>query len=431
MSEAKGREMKASVSHGERGRQSRGQSSRNGAKQRQQASKPYPSFPLTPHRNGQFCKKIRGKIVYFGTVSDPDAALKKYHAHCDALHAGEITSVPRASSLTVGQLANYFLEQKIQQREAGRLEARTVADYRRACDAMVDFFGSSRDVLALPRSSFRDFQNHLAEGVSAKTLEGRVRCMRVILKFAYDEELVDRPIRFERDLKGPTQRELRRERQLGGRRDFTAAEIRSLLGAAKPQMQAMILLGINCALGNKEIALLPKAAIDLEHGWLTYPRPKTGVDRRCPLWPETVDAIKRLSTWTESADNPEGMATEQRIGVATTSLLFITKNGLPFVRNLVKDLPDGRPGVTEIDGIAPKFQKLANKLGIPKPRPGFYGLRRCCETIGAETGQQVAVDHIMGHAPAAGDMSAIYRQRVGEAPLRQVTEHVRAWLFSS
>ena len=29
--------------------------------------KPSPSFPLTPHNNGQWCKKIRGKIHFFGT----------------------------------------------------------------------------------------------------------------------------------------------------------------------------------------------------------------------------------------------------------------------------------------------------------------------------------------------------------------------------
>ena len=67
--------------------------------------------------------------------------------------------------------------------------------------------------------------------------------------------------------------------------------------------------------------------------------------------------------------------------------------------------------------------------GIDMPGVAFYGLRKSCETFGAETGEQVAVDHIMGHAPLTKDMGAVYRQHVAESALRQVTDHVHSWLF--
>jgi hypothetical protein len=35
----------------------------------------------------------------------------------------------------------------------------------------------------------------------------------------------------------------------------------------------------------------------------------------------------------------------------------------------------------------------------------------------------------MGHVPHASDMGAVYRQHVAETALRQVTDHVRQWLF--
>jgi hypothetical protein len=43
---------------------------------RHKPTKPNPSFPLTPHNNGQWCKKIRGKIRFFGIWEEPEAALE-------------------------------------------------------------------------------------------------------------------------------------------------------------------------------------------------------------------------------------------------------------------------------------------------------------------------------------------------------------------
>lgn len=69
---------------------------------------------------------------------------------------------------------------------------------------------------------------------------------------------------------------------------FEATAIRAVAEAAGPQLEAMVLLGINCGLCNQDVATLPKSALDLKSAWLDYPRPKTGVPRRCPLWPEPL-----------------------------------------------------------------------------------------------------------------------------------------------
>ena len=44
-------------------------------------------FPLSLHPTGQFCKKIKGKLCYFG--SDKTQALEKYHAQASYLHSGQ------------------------------------------------------------------------------------------------------------------------------------------------------------------------------------------------------------------------------------------------------------------------------------------------------------------------------------------------------
>ena len=35
-------------------------------RRRRKPRKPYSSFPLTAHNNGQWCKKIRGRVHFFG-----------------------------------------------------------------------------------------------------------------------------------------------------------------------------------------------------------------------------------------------------------------------------------------------------------------------------------------------------------------------------
>ena len=45
--------------------------------------KPAGKFPLTLHRTGQWCKKVRGKLLYFG--KDEEAALNRWLDEKDEL----------------------------------------------------------------------------------------------------------------------------------------------------------------------------------------------------------------------------------------------------------------------------------------------------------------------------------------------------------
>ncbi len=64
-------------------------------------------------------------------------------------------------------------------------------------------------------------------------------------------------------------------------------------------------------------------------------------------------------------------------------------------------------------------------------RPGlaFYALRHTTETIGGAVRDQVALDHIMGHAPPASDMASVYREQIGDDRLRAVADHIHNWLY--
>lgn len=71
--------------------------------------KPFADFPLRLHATGQWCKKIRPKLHYFGV--DPDVALRKYLEQRDDLQAGWTPRV-QGEGLTVRDLCNRFLTQK-------------------------------------------------------------------------------------------------------------------------------------------------------------------------------------------------------------------------------------------------------------------------------------------------------------------------------
>jgi integrase len=186
---------------------------------------------------------------------------------------------------------------------------------------------------------------------------------------------------------------------------YEPEEIHKMLKAAGPQLRAMILLGINCGFGNDDVATLPLAALDLKAGWVAYPRPKTAVPRRCPLWPETLAAVRVAIDRRPTPKVPEA-----------ADRVFVTKYG----KSWHKDTPD--------NPISNEMAKLLDSLGIRRKGVGFYALRHTFETVGGETIDQVAVDALMGHADRT--MAGHYRERISDDRLRAVVEHVHQWLFA-
>jgi integrase len=121
-----------------------------------------------------------------------------------------------------------------------------------------------------------------------------------------------------------------------------AEQIHAGLDKAAPQLKAMFLLGMNCGFGDHDCAMLPISALDLDNGWLTYSRPKTGIERRAKLWPETVAALKKVLACRREApfDN-----------------VFITKYGSPWT-------PKAKTGDSP---VTKETTKLLKALKIHRP----------------------------------------------------------------
>jgi integrase len=362
--------------------------------------KPYPDFPLFPHAAGVWAKKIRGKLHYFGPWSDPDGALAKYNAEREALHAGKR---PRAETGagTVKDLCNAFLNHKQTLVDNGELSPATFRDYREGCDEVVACFGKGRAVADLGPDDFARLRERMAAKWGCHRLRKGVVCVRGLFKYGFELGLLAVPARFGPAFKGATKKTLRLHRAAMGPKLFTAEEVRKLLDAAGQPMKAMILLGTNCGFGNADCGRLPLAAVDLDRAIIDYPRPKTGIPRRCVLWPETVAALREAL-----ARRP----TPKRAEVE--ALFFVTVHGHSWFSTTTAG--------------SKEFAKLMRRVGLNGHR-NFYTLRHVFRTVADEAKDQPAADHVMGHE--SGHMSSVYRETISDSRLAAVAEFVRQWLF--
>lgn len=365
--------------------------------------------PLFLHRSGQWAKKIRYKTRYFGV--DLEAALTKYHREKDDLYAGREPRVA-TDGKTIGWICNEFLGSKTRQLRSGELSSRTWSDYYNACERLIEFFGGSRVAADMRPEDFERYRVSLAEKLGPVSITNAIVRTRVIFKWAFDNDHLERPVRFGTGFQRPTKKVIRKAKRAGGSRLFSAADVKKLLDAATPQLRAMILLGVNCGFGQSDLANLPRSALDLANGFVDFPRPKTEVARRCPLWPETVKAVKAAIALRPEPANRED-----------AGLVFLTHRGARWIR-------EGRKADSQAiyfnDYIGSEFVKLSRKVGV-KRRGSFYNLRHTFRTVGDAAKDQPAIDLIMGHA--TGSMAEEYRDEIGDDRLRAVTEHVRQWLF--
>lgn len=366
-------------------------------------AKPRPDFPLFPHAAGVWAKKIRGRLVYFGPWDDPDGALKKYREQKDDLHAGRKPR-PDTGAIAVENVINDFLNHKRALMDSGELSPLTWGDYNAACVEIAGAFGKKRLLADIGPDDFARLRDKLSRKWGPHRLSKTIQFIRCVFKYAFEAGLLDRPVRFGPGFKRPSKKVIRLHRAKQGAKLFTPEEVRKLLDEASKQLRAMVLLGINCGFGNSDCGNLPQTAVDLDRGIIDYPRPKTGIARRCPLWPETVEAIKQALAASPSPKKEEH-----------AGLVFLTRCGDSW-----------HTGTT--DGpISRELGKLLRRVGITGRKGiGFYTLRHTFRTIADEAKDQPAADFIMGHE--VPHMSSVYRETIGDERLKAVTDHVRAWM---
>jgi integrase len=409
---------------------------RKGRRKRKAADrpkKPYDGFPLYAHPLGYWSKKIRGDIKHFGrwgrvvagklTRVEGDGwqeALAKYNAQRDDLHAGRTPRTTSKDGLTVKDLCDRFYTAKKRSLDADEITPRTFAEYDATGERIVAAFGRDRLVDDLAADDFEALREGIAKQWGPVRLGNEIQRVRTLFKYGYEAGLIDKPVRFGPAFAKPSRKVLRKHRATGGKRLFTPDEVQRLLEGetvegddgepktvppASVPVRAMILLGINAGFGGSDCGALPTSAIDLKGGWVTFPRPKTGIDRRCPLWPETVKALEAAI-----AERPEPK------NEADADLAFITKHGRAWSQS------GASHAVTQELGKRLRALKINGRRGL-----GFYSLRHTFRTVADATRDFPAVRLVMGHADDSID--ATYREQIDDDRLRAVADHVRAWLW--
>jgi integrase len=322
--------------------------------------KPFAAYPLFAHNSGQWAKRINGKECYFGVWSDPTGALNKYLAQSNGLTFPESVD-------TVGQRVKRFLGKSAGKLATGDIEQITYDEYETTCEVITRHYGAGRMVHGL---DFNTLRVALAQGkkiqtLSPVTLKRRLSIARAVFKSIADADEALAP---------PSARVLRAAREAAGQRFFEASDVRALIAAADDEFRWLLLLGINCGFGPKDCQLFPGP----DGEWHNFARPKTGVGRRCWLWPETVAALEyQCEGWNRS-------------------------------------------------NVAKAFRALCDATEVPNH--GFYSLKRTFSTVAENEGPASVLDRICGWA--GYDMASVYRQKSFDDKIRAMLEGVRNWYLS-
>jgi len=343
-------------------------------------------FPLTLHTTGQYCKKVKGKIYYFG--SDRKEALQRYLDQATYLHGPQenVQQKPTEAHMTLKQLCDMYLKYQYSKLQANDLTASHHNEQIGSLNKLMAFMGQSRKINSISTLDLQNYKRKLQKSYgSVCRLNLHISIMKALFHWARKNDILENIPNIDAISRGKI---IHQERFT-----FNSEQITQVLSVADVKMQAMIWLGLNCGFGCTDCAELKWADLDLVNDRVNLPRRKTGISRDLPLWPETVDALEKIP----------------RIG----KLVFYTSRGNPYIQTLLKSDGNGNGKYTTLNAITTKFSRLIRKSGLDVPKgTGFYSLRRTAATFAARSGDPFAVQRLLGHADL--QMATRYVQDVSE-----------------
>lgn len=392
-------------------------------------AKPYPDYPLTPHKSGRWRKIFRGRAYWFGPLDDPYGSLKRFNHAWPYIKEGkrvppmpgEKPEAEQGDSVNrLEDTLNAFLEHRAGKVRTGELGQRMLADYAGTARLILKAIEGWRDVDDLTADDFDRLRAQLGRGRSLQTLANHVTRTRSMFRWIKERGYAANDIDFGPDFTKPKQDHIDHQKSEQPDKAFEADEIRKLIDAAPVLLKAMILLGINAAYGNTDIALVDRNHVNSKSRLLTVPRSKTSKPRQAILWPETIKAIREAMVFEDKRREQGGPLEEAAVGA-----MFVTKYGRRWRRFSLSE--DMKPRGTDAVGLA--FRRLRDDLGMPADGRGFYGLRHSFLRVTDGLADVRAVDLVMGHGTKSIRNHYAPAESIEVERSRAVADHVHNWLF--
>jgi len=363
---------------------------------------------MTAHvGSGQWSKRHRGKLYYFGPLDDPDYALAEYRRRWPAIKAGRPTHPASVGAISVRELTNLYHDRA---RRKGR-SPHTIAKIRRYVRLIGPVLGLTRDAHSLGPQDFARLRDAL-DAYAPTTAADVITYTRSIFDWAFSARLLDRRADYGPDFDKPSSRDLARWRE---RRRLERPPLvhpktfRALLSVADVTWgRAALLMAINCGFGAADLAIITPEHIrlpdvDSDYGWLDATRAKTAMPRLGELWPETVAAIRPYVDCAGRLDP-----------------IFLTNRGAPIVGRSAT----GRSGRNAIKSRFDRWRDRVDGAG----HHVFLDLRRTFSTIALAVSDQEPVRIVMGHSQAK-NITMTYAQRYPAWKVRDCCRGVRATML--
>lgn len=367
-------------------------------------------FPMSPHGSGQWRVRINGRDCYFGTLDDPNAAREQFEYDAPWIEKGlPIPDPTKADRTTLAGVLDRWMDYQQSRNESESIAPKTYDDYRRVAEFLKDNLNGSTPVEMLTPDRWTTLRSDIDKMTKSPTVASRyVTICKMPFRWAYESEIIDRPVRFGPSFKIAKRSAIRKARHKANSRIFTPEEVRKLIDAATGNMRAMLLMGINAGMTQSEVSSLLWPDIDTDLQYMDTIRNKTAAKRAAPLWQETVEALKAI---------PRHDGIER---------VFTTRHGNPYIKTHTST--DGK--VYMRDNVSREFNKAADaaKLKLPKGM-GFGKLRHTFRTVADSCTDTNAIKRIMGHEVGSGEVEATYIKDIAQERLQAVTDHVRDWLY--